>query len=144
MVGERTNSPLVTHPARPPESFRDVKAPLAGPAGLEEAVRNGHLRHATKADVEAWTDAVAESTARRDIPPVAGVGVGIPRPRLPYMHRGFVVLNQFTFPAGLYGGNSASFFVPKGVPRPTGNPGHSAVYDFNTLKCSGALCAAGR
>src|SRR5688572_18157081 len=53
-------------------------------------------------------------------------GVGVPRPRVPHVHQGFVVLSQFTFPAGLYGGNSATFFVPKGVRRPTGNPGHSA------------------
>jgi hypothetical protein len=42
--------------------------------------------------------------------------------------------------AGLFGSNSGTFFIPKGVPKPTGDPGHSTVYDFNTLSCSGTLC----
>jgi hypothetical protein len=52
-----------------------------------------------------------------------------------------VVLKPFTYPAGLYGGNSATFLIPKGVPKPKGNSGHSSVYDFNTLNCQGALCS---
>ena len=47
-----------------------------------------------------------------------------------------MVLKAFTFPAGLYGGNLAHFVVPKGVPTPTGNPGHSMVVDLNTITCS--------
>jgi hypothetical protein len=54
------------------------------------------------------------------------------------------VLKQFTYPEGLYGAYGATFFIAKGAPRPTGNPGHSAIYDFNTLNCQGALCSAGR
>ena len=133
---------LVTHPASPPDSFRNASSPLAGPAGLEEAVRTGALRRATAEDAQAWSEAVAAATPRRDVPPVAGVGV--PKPRAPSVFRGYVVLREFTYPAGLYGGNSATFFIPKGVPRPAGEPGHSAVYDFNTLSCYGAICGGGR
>jgi hypothetical protein len=50
------------------------------------------------------------------------------------------VLKPMQFPAGLYGAHSATFFVPKGVPLPTGNAGHSAVLDFNTMNCGGPLC----
>jgi uncharacterized protein YecT (DUF1311 family) len=142
MVGERTNAQLLTHPARPPESFRDLKAPLAGRAGLEQGIHDGRLRPATPADGQAWAEVLAVSTLKHNAPPVAGVGE--PGPRVPSMHRAYVVLKEFTFPAGLYGANSATFFVPKGVARPSGNPGHSAVYDFNTLSCSGALCGVGR
>jgi hypothetical protein len=56
------------------------------------------------------------------------------------MHNAYVVLGPFRLPEGLYGAHSATFFVPKGVPRPTGNLGHSVLYDFNTLTCAGVLC----
>ena len=60
------------------------------------------------------------------------------------MHHGYVVLKPFELPPGLYGAHSATFFVPNGVSRPTGNPGHSAIYDFNTLTCQGAICGMGQ
>jgi hypothetical protein len=123
-----------------PESFYDKNAPIAGPAGLEDAVRKGLLRKATASDAEAWAEAVSQNSPQRDIPPVAGQGV--PKPPKPPIYNGYVVLKPFTYPSGLYGGNSATFLIPKGVPKPVGNPGHSAVYDFNTLKCQGAVCSA--
>jgi hypothetical protein len=56
------------------------------------------------------------------------------------MFRAYVVLKAYPVPAGLYGAYSASCFVPKGVPRPTGKLGHSTLYDFNTLSCAGVRC----
>ena len=56
------------------------------------------------------------------------------------MFRAYVVLKAYALPAGLYGANSATFFVPKGVPRPSGNLGHSTLYDFNTMTCAGIPC----
>jgi hypothetical protein len=131
---------LVTSSETPPESFHDKSAPMAGPAGVEDAVSKGLLRKATVADAEAWAEAVAQNSPKRDVPPVAGADAA-KRPR-PAFYNGYVVLKAFTYPAGLYGGNSVTFIIPKGVPKPDGNPGHSAVYDFNTLNCQGALCAA--
>lgn len=121
-----------------PESFRDTSAPTAGPAGLAEAVSKGLLRKATVADAEAWSDAVLQNSPRRDIPPVAGEG--IPKPPKPYTFNAYVVLKPFVYPAGLYGAHSATFLIPKGVPKPEGNAGHSSVYDFNTLRCQGPMC----
>jgi hypothetical protein len=140
LIGEAVgaNVRINTSKATPPESYYDKNAPIAGPAGLEDAVGKGLLRKATAADAEAWAEAVSQSTPRRDVPPVAGEGK--PRAR-PGVYNAYVVLKPFTFPAGLYGGNSATFFVPQGVPVPQGNPGHSAVYDFNKMTCSGALCS---
>lgn len=129
---------LVTSGAITPESFRDKTAPIAGPAGLEDAVRKGLLRKATAADAEAWSEAVLQNNPQRDLPPVAGQGV--PRPPKPGLFNAYVVLKPFTYPSGLYGGHSATFLIPKGVPKPEGNSGHSSVYDFNTLNCQGALC----
>jgi len=131
---------LLTSAETTPESFLDKTAPIAGPAGLEDAVRKGLLRRATAADMEAWSDAVAKNSPQRDLPPIAGQG--IPKPPKPPMFNAYVVLKPFTYPAGLYGGNLATFLIPQGVPVPKGNPGHSAVYDFNTLRCSGPLCKA--
>jgi hypothetical protein len=142
LVGEQltANAELVTSGARPPESFRDKNAPLAGEAGLESAVANGVLRPATSADAEAWVAAVMANRPAADAPPVAGQGV--PRPAMPGLYNAYVVTKKFTYPSGLYGAHAATFFILRGVPRPSGNPGHSAVYDFNFLSCQGALCSA--
>ena len=133
------NVKLVTSPETPPESFWDKNALLAGSAGLGDAVKQGILRRANMADAEAWIKALSEANPRPDIPPVAGQGIP-KKPRLPSLHNSFVVLREFVYPAGLFGANRATFYVPKGVPLPTGNWGHSIVYDFNTMRCNGAIC----
>lgn len=38
-----------------------------------------------------------------------------------------VIKTKIRFPAGLYGGESARFILPRGVPAPAGDPGHSCV-----------------
>ena len=129
---------LVTAGATSPESFRDLNAPLAGQAGIDSAVEKGTLRLATAADGDAWVAAVKAATGPADVPPVAGQGV--PGPTRPRLHNAYVVLGAFMYPSGLYGANSVTFFIPRGVPRPSGNPGHSSVYDFNSLACRGPLC----
>ena len=140
VVGEplQSDTRLLTSPETTPASFYDKNAPITGPAGLEDAVRKGLLRKATAADADAWADAVIQNAPQRDVPPV--VGKGIPKSPRPPIYNAYVVLKSFTYPAGLYGGNSATFIIPKGISRPDGNPGHSSVYDFNTLKCQGAVC----
>mgnify|MGYP003385461816 CR=1 FL=1 len=130
---------LVTNGSTPPESFLDKNASLAGPAGLEEAVRKGLLRKATDADADAWVNAVAASTANPDLPVIAGEGRA--KPHRPSVFRAYVVLKEFRYPSGLWGGNSGTFFIPKGIPNPTGNPGHSSVYDFNKFNCQGPMCS---
>jgi hypothetical protein len=139
-IGEEApeGTTLITSESTHPEFFYDKTAPLAGPAGLEDAIRKGLLRKATDADVDAWVNAVVASTSNRDVPPIAGQGR--PKPLRPSTFNAYVVLTPFTYPSGLYGGNLATFFIPKGIPRPTGNSGHSSVYDFNRLNCEGPLC----
>lgn len=124
--------------ARAVTAFRLPDTSLAGPAGLEEGVRRGFLREADAADGAAWIAAWrARPRALADAPPIAG---GTPEPRMPSMFHAYVVLKAYTLPAGLYGANSATFFVPRGVPRPSGELGHSTLYDFNTLTCAGVRC----
>ena len=137
VVGEplQAETRLFTSTVTTPESFHDKNAPIAGPAGLKYAVRKGLLREATPEDAEAWAEAVRQNSPQRDVPPVAGMGT--PKPRPLSLHNAYVVLKPFTYPAGLYGGNLATFIIPKGILKPGGNPGHSLILDFNTLRCQG-------
>lgn len=136
-VGTGESTGLVTDAAQPPEQFRDASAALAGEAGLRDAVAKGLLREARSSDVDAWTIAY-DAANRRDVPPVSG---GSPTPRGEYrMHNGYVVLGAMQIPAGLYGAHAATFIVPPGVPRPTGDPGHSRILDHNTMTCVGLTC----
>ena len=121
----------------PLRAFRDSENPLAGEAGLALAVKKGQLRKATQADAQAWADALAQHQPKPDVPPIAGKGL---KAAPASFYGGYVVLKALTLPAGLYGAHSTSFFVPKGVPRPVGNLGHSTLYDYNSLTCSGSDC----
>lgn len=129
VVGEslQPGTQLVTSPEVTPESFYDPNALIAGLIGVEEAVRTGFLRRATEADADAWVNAFMFER-------------GILKLSRPFFNDAYVVMKSFTYPAGLYGRNMTIFFIPKGIPQPDGNPGHSTVYDFNTLKCQGPLC----
>jgi hypothetical protein len=121
---------LVSSPDTPPTAFLDPTAPLAGPAGLRDAVKRGLLREATQQESDVWAVALGKGTPARSAAPTSNR----------VLFQAYVVLKPFVYPSGLYGGNMAVFYVPKGVPLPTGEPGHSVVYDFNTLQCRGPLC----
>lgn len=117
----------------------DKKAPLAGPAGLKDAVKNGILRMANIRDREAWIinkmeNVPKDSTSKKPDPFRAGI-----QPLI--TDDAYVILKPFRLPKGLYGGNSAVFFLPKGIPFPEGDLGHSTLYDFNTMKCHGPICS---
>jgi hypothetical protein len=136
----RPKAPYETSPITAPEMLRDANALLAGDAGLRDAVAKGLLRLAAPEDLiglrEHIGDVRAGAAARRpgEVPPIAGALPGsqpVRAKRAGQAHRVYIVLKPFTFPPGLYGANAATFIVPKGVESPTGNPGHSAVYDLN-------------
>lgn len=116
-------------------SFRVADSLAGGEEGLAYAVSQGWLREARQADADAWLRELSRRPSA-DIPPIAGGRVA----GQVHLHNAYVVLEAFELPPGLYGAHSASFFVPKGTPRPTGNPGHSTIYDFNTMACTGAMC----
>lgn len=139
VVGELLpeNAKLTQSPLVKPEHYRRVE--LSGVTGLEQAVSRGVLRKATLDDARLWVDTISKEKApTKDFPPVANQGVI--RPKRPLLINAYVVLGPFTYPGGLFGGNSAVFFIPKGVPTPKGHPGHSSIYNFNTLSCTGAVC----
>jgi hypothetical protein len=124
--------------ARQPASFQIPKSDWAGPPALAEAAQAGYLRPAADADADAWLAAEHPSSDDDDLPPNAN---GSPKRRL-FVMNGYVVLKAYTLPKGLYGTHAATFFVPKGIPRPSGDPGHSTIYDFNTGECIGVICRA--
>ena len=132
IMGSPMNSTqrLITSKATPPESFYDKRAPLAGQAGLDQALRRGVLRRANLKDATRWINALKKKYAIQNRP-----APDIP----PDLHNAYVVLKKFTYPPGLYGGYSATFYIPVGVPKPTGDFGHSRVYDLNSisLDCRG-------
>ena len=141
LIGEALpeKTKLIQSPLTKPEQYR--KKELSGISGLEQAVLKGELRKATLNDAYAWVDVISKESPPKDIPPVSGQSTM--KIRRPLLLNAYVVLKPFTYPSGLFGGNSATFFIPKGVPKPNGNPGHSTVYDFNTLSCVGSLCRQG-
>lgn len=98
-----------------------VTSPWSGQAAIDSAVAKGLLRPATPADADAWA---LLTTARTR----------------PGVDKAYVVLAPFTYPSGLSGADPVTFFILRNVPRPSGNPGQSAVYDFNSLTCSGSRC----
>ena len=135
LVGAAAGGMITDASAQDDDAFRIVESMAAGEAGLAYAVSRGWLREAMQSDADAWLAARA-SRPQADVPPIAG---GAPPGRMT-LHNGYVVLKPFRLPAGLYGAHSATFFVPRGVARPTGNLGHSVLYDFNTLTCAGTFC----
>jgi hypothetical protein len=113
--------------------FGEVKQPEEAQesalAKLDQAVKAKVLRRATLDDAAAWIHALKkkyelQNRAAPNIPPD--------------LENAYVVLKKFSYPAGLRGSNSATFYIPHGVPLPTGNSGQSRVYDLNsiTLECS--------
>lgn len=140
VFGERltSNDKLYTSNDNPPESFIDNTKPLAGKAGLEDLVAKGLMRTSTYKDAKRWAKMKADAL-KEELPPIAsGSRTTAYMPRS--VHNGYVILKKITIPAGLYGGNSATFFLNEGVPYPEGKLGHSTLYDFNTMSCRGVGC----
>ena len=105
------------------DDFQVPGTPLAGPMGLADAVRKGQLKPASDEEYQLWQRQLAKNSGIPDhlIPEKFPRSAGA-------MHRPYVVLDpDFIFPNGLYGGNSATFFLPPGLPLPKGDRGHSRV-----------------
>lgn len=96
---------------------------------LDEALRRGDVRLGTVGDVTRWYELY-----RRQVP-----GSG-PLPDS-FQHMDvMVVQREMRVPPGLAGANAVIFVVPKGVPLPTGDAGHSPVLDMASGACRGVTC----
>lgn len=115
--------------------------PLAGKMGLDALEAEGALRPAGEEDLAKFYEEKRNAQGLSRLNIVGGESDSSRINSSSMMRLGaYVVLKPITFPAGLYGAHSVTFIVQRGVPRPRGNPGHSAVYDMNTFTCMGALC----
>jgi hypothetical protein len=108
------------------KDYVDPNRPLAGQKGLERLVKEGKLRLATQADIEAWVGKASEKYKRFN-------------PGLRVSHdmdvgHTYVVLKELTLPNGLYGAHSRSFIVPEGVPFPKGPKCNNQFYFMNGTK----------
>jgi len=126
-----------------PEDFKIESSQLAGPAGLQQALKAGLLRRATDSDRRRWIQLRARMTSKK---PNEGIKDPFRRGDQPLIapEASYVIIKPFNIPKGLYGGNLAVFYLEKGVPYPTGNLGHSLLYDFNTMQCHGGICTVPR
>lgn len=122
---------VVTSSAITPESFHVDGAVLAGKAGLDYAVRNGLIREATTVDVQTYTRAWGDLDKKMGVPDAPPISGQVETKAKSFNGPLYIVMKPFVYPTGLYGANSAGFIIPKGVPRPSGDKGHSSVYDFN-------------
>ena len=108
--------------------------------GIDEALRKGQLRRAILGDKNQWEAEMTKRAPTLGLPPDAVKLRFLRANSTGSLDRVYVVLRPMTLPEGLYGARSAVFFVPKGTERPRGNPGHSTIYDFNDMSCTGSGC----
>ena len=104
---------------------------------LDQAIQAGSIRKATVDDIKAFRDAYLEKKYVRNGLPVPENETALSVTTV-NVSRAYVVLKKFTYPSGLVNEYRVVFFVPVGVPNPSGDFGHSAVYDFatQTVGCS--------
>lgn len=112
------------------EPVPPLPEPLAGEAGLQQALARGLIRPAEARDFSGWRTSDARLTKQALERADSMVRI----------ERAFVIGGPFRFPAGLYGAHAAIFVLPVGVPPPVGDPGHSAIFDVAASTCTGALC----
>ncbi len=135
MIGRPVGSEvsLLTDNSTPMESFFTKLAPPAGVVGIREALEQGVLRQATLGDAVAFARAFQRHRelefGAEPIPIAATDGK-----ESDLLENAYVVLNPFVLPSGLYGSAAATFFVPLGVPRPTGKPGHAQINAYDQLR----------
>ena len=100
--------------------YATVSRPLAGQRGVDEIVKDGKLRLATQAEIDAWAEKASEEYKRFN-------------PDLRVEHRmrkgrTYIALNEFVLPNGMYGANSRAFIIPNDLPVPTGPMCHNTLY----------------
>ncbi|WNG41602.1 hypothetical protein F0U61_53930 [Archangium violaceum] len=133
-------SPWVGRGDAPVESYIEKTVPPSPEEELDEALRKGQLRRATLGDKKQWEAEMARVAPSRGLSPTEVQMRSLRANSSGTLDRAYVVLKPMTFPSRLYGSRSVVFFIPKGVERPRGNPGHSSVYDFNDMTCTGVGC----
>ncbi|TXT31226.1 MAG: Uncharacterized protein FD131_1135 [Rhodocyclaceae bacterium] len=109
---------------------------------LDRAIQAGSIRKATLEDIKAFRDAYLEKKYAKNSLPVPENETALSVTHV-NVSRAYVVLKKFTYPSGLVNEYRVVFLVPIGVPNPSGELGHSAVYDFATLTVGCNLARTG-
>ena len=113
----------------PIESLRVLDTPLAGKAGLDDAVRKGLIREVAQEELTQWYREGA-------FPELYWRNIYLDRKELITIREPvYFILQPFQIPVGLFGADAAYFILPKGVPMPTGYLGHSKLINFDTKEC---------
>jgi len=130
-----------------PENYFKSEDELSWQDWIKMLVKKWVLRKSTKEDAEKWFDEIINnenSYLCQDVwcPITDKDDLEILRKKYTpwYWYNYYTALKDFTIPAWLYGSHLSNFYIPKWI-NYKWNPWHSSVYDFNTLKCSWAICA---
>jgi hypothetical protein len=132
--------------------LEESKAPTSNPpklaapkvvaphVALETAILDGIIRHATVDDVNEFYSAYVykKYTKNKLSVPAHETALDVTKVNIA---RAYVVLREFIYPEGMVDDHRVVFFVPRDVPGPTGDIGHSATYEFATLMVT---CTAAR
>jgi hypothetical protein len=104
---------------------------LDGPLGLQRLQAKGFIRRATRADADKLGAILTAKSKTGHLAPVR-----------PYLEAGetYVVLRPIEVPTGMYGGNSATFLLPSGVPFPNDPGSHNTYWSMETAECRGPGC----
>lgn len=100
----------------------------AGKLGVQEAIRAGLMRPATAHDFQQWQTSYQRYSN------------GHQQAKIMPHFQTMVVLKEMTLPKDLTGAHSLALILPKGVPYPSGELGHSIILDISNGTCMGVLC----
>lgn len=119
-----TASPLERETNSPPP------VALKGQEALREALRRGQIKPASSLEFSQWAKVRQEMEKRQ------ALADGLPENLITKKdysgglvgHNAYVVTSsEFVIPEDLYGANSATFFIPPGLPAPRGPRGHCRI-----------------
>lgn len=102
-----------------------------GRFGLGRLIAQGAVRKATLADVAILNRILTRNSQTGRLAPVHAPV---------YLDETFVVLRRIAIPSGMFGANSATFLIPRGVPFPSDPGSHNAYWSLVTGECRGAVC----
>lgn len=124
-------SSYVQDRVQPTESLRVPNTPLAGRAGLNEAVQNGLIRRATQEELQRYYEsgAIPSHLFRTQFDQNGQLKYTPDRDAI------YIIQKPFRFPAGLYGPYSTQFILEKGVPMPEGSMGRSKLISLDSQMC---------
>ncbi|PAT36177.1 hypothetical protein [Vandammella animalimorsus] len=96
----------------------------SGQGGMAQLLQRGIVRQVTEREYAANREQRGQRAYLRN------------QPDAPVQDH-YRILQGMRFPSGMYGGYSAHFYVPEGVPLPEGDVGHNSIYLLPSGYCLG-------